>query len=66
MRADTKEELTHFVIKAKAKFWKVWIQGQMVNDKTNALEKFGAALYKPSGINAEWFDSPEKPHLGSN
>ncbi len=60
VRSDSEAELNAFVVKAEVKFWSPWIVGNVMDE--NGL--FGAALYKPCGINQPWHDSPEKPHPG--
>ena len=57
--ADTKEESDSFYAKAVTEFWKSWLVGY-----TEDRKKFGGVLYKPSGINTEWDDSPKNPHPG--
>jgi len=45
---------------AQAKFWSVWICGF----NTGNDDSPSAVLYKPSGLNAPWIDSPNRPHPG--
>ena len=59
-RSDSEIELQEFVAKAEIKFWSPWIVGNVMGE----AGFFGAALYKPCGINEQWDDSPQKPHPG--
>jgi hypothetical protein len=54
---ESSEELDAAVTVAKRKFWHVWIRG--IREDTG---RPGAGLYKPSGIESEWHDSPDKPY----
>jgi hypothetical protein len=57
--SETQDELEIFDKKARLKFWQTWIMG--VDD---ASGKPAAVYYKPSGVKAEWQDSPINPHPG--
>lgn len=57
--ADTREECERFVANAGKRFWQPWLVG--IHDVTG---KPGGLLYKPSGIQSDWQDSPENPHPG--
>jgi hypothetical protein len=57
--ADTEQERDEAVKAAAAKFWQAWIVG--FDTETS---KPSAVFFKPSGLNAPWSDSPEKPHPG--
>lgn len=48
-----------FVERAKKNFWSVWLVGMQEGGAG-----FGGLLYKPSGIDHPWEDTPQKPHPG--
>ena len=58
-QTEDKAECDHFVERAMRKFWQPWLIG-VSEDQT----MFGGLLYKPSGIDSPWNDSPECPHPG--
>lgn len=60
VRTDTQDGLNDFVGAAKDAHWDTWFVASVVGED----DKFGAALYKPCGINEVWTDEPEKPHAG--
>ncbi|MDO9099697.1 MAG: hypothetical protein Q7V53_02985 [Caldisericota bacterium] len=45
---------------AEGRFWAVWLSGF----DASAGDTPSAVLYKPSGINRPWCDSPHAPHPG--
>jgi hypothetical protein len=58
--SDTQDGLKAFDKKAGLRFWKAWIMGRDESGKPAAV------YYKPSGVKAEWQDSPEDPHPGGH
>ncbi|MCZ8254544.1 MAG: hypothetical protein O9327_02530 [Polaromonas sp.] len=59
VQADTAAELTQYIHRAQAKHWSAWIVGLASDAETP-----GGLLYKPSGANSAWSDTPEGRHPG--
>ena len=59
VQADTQAEMDAGVLAAKAKFWEPWLIG--TNEETGLP---GGVMFKPTGINAPWSDSPTQKHPG--
>ncbi|WP_297505805.1 hypothetical protein [Ferrovum sp.] len=63
--SDEKAAIERFIEEAERKFWAVWISGYQTDAFGEIdLKKFGAVLFKPSGIREDWQDSPDAPHPG--
>jgi hypothetical protein len=62
VEASNLAELDAFVVRAGLKYWAAWISGQC--EYENGSQGFGAILYKPSGLQSAWTDSPDNPHPG--
>lgn len=67
VEASTEAERDEYVRRAEKKFWKAWIVGFSAEPQTPgdfSLDRPSAVLYKPSGLQAPWSDSPDAPHPG--
>jgi len=53
--ATSKAALDRVVAAAEKRYWKAWIVGTQEDDQF----PFGAYLFKPSGVNQDWDDSPQ-------
>lgn len=59
IQSTDKAACDRFVKMAERKFWNIWLIGATEDGKY-----FGGLLYKPSGIDHSWEDSPQNPHPG--